>query len=76
VDLSILGRDEQEFEDYQRRIRQEYAWVPEPLYRVGRARILSAFEKRDRIYLTEYFHDRYEAQARANLRRALTRLQP
>jgi len=76
VDLSILGRDEQEFEDYQRRIRQEYAWVPDPLYRAGRARILSAFEKRDRIFLTEYFHDRYEAQARANLRRALTRLQP
>jgi predicted metal-dependent HD superfamily phosphohydrolase len=74
VDLSILGRDEQEFDEYERRIRQEYAWVPESHYRAGRARILSAFENRDRIYLTEYFHGRYEPPARANLRRALARL--
>lgn len=76
VDLSILGRDEREFEEYQRRIRQEYAWVPEPLYRAGRARILSAFENRDRIYLTDYFYERYEVRARANLRRALAQLRP
>jgi predicted metal-dependent HD superfamily phosphohydrolase len=75
VDLSILGRDEQAFDEYERRIRREYAWVPEPVYRAGRTRILSAFEKRDRIYQTEYFHDHYEASARANLRRALARLQ-
>ena len=75
VDLSILGRDEQSFDEYERRIRQEYAWVPEPLYRAGRIRILSAFAKRDRIYQTAYFHDHYEAPARTNLRRALARLQ-
>lgn len=75
VDLSILGRDEREFDEYQRRIRREYAWVPEPLYRAGRARVLSAFQKRDRIYLTDYFHDRYERRARANLRRALIQLE-
>lgn len=75
VDLSILGRDEETFDEYERRIREEYDWVPEPLYRAGRTRILSAFERRDRIYQTEYFHDRYEAPARANLRRALARLQ-
>ncbi len=75
VDLSILGREEQEFDEYERRIRREYAWVPEPLYRAGRARILSGFQKRDRIYLTDYFHDRYERRARTNLRRALARLE-
>jgi predicted metal-dependent HD superfamily phosphohydrolase len=76
VDLSILGRDAHRFDEYERRIRQEYAWVPEPLYRAGRARILSAFEKRESIYQTEYFRHRYERPARANLRRALARLQP
>jgi len=75
VDLSILGRDEQEFDEYERRIQREYAWVPEPLYRAGRARVLSAFQKRDRIYVTDYFHDRYERRARANLRRALIQLE-
>jgi predicted metal-dependent HD superfamily phosphohydrolase len=75
VDLSILGRDEKEFDEYERRIRREYAWVPEPLYRAGRAPVLSAFQQRDRIYLTDYFHDRYEGRARTNLRRALAQLQ-
>ncbi len=75
VDLSILGREEREFDEYERRIRQEYSWVPEPLYRAGRARILAAFQKRDRIYLTDHFHDRYERRARTNLRRALAKLE-
>ncbi len=75
VDLSILGRAEAEFERYERRIREEYAWVPEPLYRTTRARILSSFLERERIFLTDHFHDRYEATARANLRRMVARLE-
>ena len=74
IDLSILGRGAAEFDEYQRRIREEYAWVPAPLYRAGRTRILTAFLDRERIYLTPYFHDRYESAARENLRRALEEL--
>ncbi len=74
IDLSILGRDPREFDEYQRRIREEYAWVPAPLYRAGRTRVLTRFLDRDRIYLTPYFHDRYESAARENLRRALAEL--
>lgn len=76
IDLSILGRDERQFDDYQRRIREEYAWVPEPEYRDGRARFLSALLGRPRIYLTDAFHDRYETAARRNLQGALARLEP
>lgn len=74
IDLSILGRSPAEFDAYEDRIREEYAWVPEPEYRVGRARVLSGLLARPRIYLTGQYHDRYEAAARANLRRALDRL--
>ncbi|HEY8256087.1 MAG TPA: hypothetical protein VIG08_00360 [Gemmatimonadales bacterium] len=74
LDLSILGRDARAFDEYQRRIREEYAWVPEPLFRAARARILSAFLGRERIFLTDYFHDRYEDAARENLQRALSAL--
>ena len=74
IDLSILGRGRQEFDEYQRRIREEYAWVPEREYREGRSRILSSFLGRRRIYLTDHFHDRCEAMARVNLERALAEL--
>lgn len=74
VDLAVLGRDPPAFDDYQRRIREEYGWVSDPLYRVGRARVLTEFMDRPRIFHTPRFQERYEAAARANLRRALAGL--
>lgn len=74
VDLSILGRAAEEFDAYERAIRQEYGWVPDLLFRPGRAKILRAFLERPRIYSTAWFGDRYEAQARSNLERSLAAL--
>jgi predicted metal-dependent HD superfamily phosphohydrolase len=74
VDLSILGRREEEFAEYERRIREEYRQVPEPLYRTGRARVLAGFLARDPLFRTPYFGERYEAAARRNLRRCLEAL--
>ncbi|MGI8818216.1 MAG: N-methyl-D-aspartate receptor NMDAR2C subunit, partial [Gemmatimonadales bacterium] len=61
------------FAEFEQRIRQEYAWVPEPVYRSARIEILEGFLARRSIYQTEFFRDRYEAQARANLARILNR---
>jgi predicted metal-dependent HD superfamily phosphohydrolase len=74
IDLSILGGGPDEFGEYERGIREEYAWVPAPLYRAGRTRVLREFLEREPLYLTPYFHDRYESAARGNLRRALEEL--
>jgi len=74
VDLSILGRTAGVFDRFERRIRQEYAWVPEPAYRTGRTRILEGFLERRSIFQTDFFRDRYEAPARANLARILKEL--
>jgi predicted metal-dependent HD superfamily phosphohydrolase len=74
VDLSILGRDPEEFAEYETRIREEYRHVPAPVYRAGRAGILAALLRRDPLFLTAYFRDRYEAPARRNLRRAIEQL--
>jgi predicted metal-dependent HD superfamily phosphohydrolase len=71
IDLSILGRTPEVFDEFERRIRQEYAWVPEPVYRGARAEILAGFLRRRSIFQTTYFRDRYEIQARANLERAI-----
>jgi predicted metal-dependent HD superfamily phosphohydrolase len=71
IDLAILGSDAARFRRYDRGIRAEYAFVPEPDYRAARARILQGFLERTPIYRTEALRDRYEERARRNLARAL-----
>jgi predicted metal-dependent HD superfamily phosphohydrolase len=74
IDLSILGREPDVFEQYDGQIRREYAWVEEPTYRAARARVLGQFLVRPRIYQTESFHTRFEARARRNLARKVEEL--
>jgi predicted metal-dependent HD superfamily phosphohydrolase len=74
VDLSILGADAARFDEYELQIREEYKWVPGPLYRKARRQILRGFLERERIYSTEYFSGAHEGRARANIARSLERL--
>jgi predicted metal-dependent HD superfamily phosphohydrolase len=75
VDLSILGRDPEEFAEYERQVRAEYALVPERRYRAARAAILSRLLGRDPLFITGHFRARYEAAARRNLKQSLDLLQ-
>ena len=74
IDLAILGADETRFDEYELQVREEYSWVPGPLYRRGRRKILQEFVSRESIYSTEYFRVEYEARARRNIERSLARL--
>jgi len=74
VDLSILGQDERRFCDYEQQIRQEYAWVPKAVFASKRAEILQRFLARDRIFVTEWFRNKYERQARQNLEVSISKL--
>ena len=74
IDVSILGRDPDEYDVYEQAIRKEYRWVPGMIYRRKRIEILESFLERDALYETEHFQSRYEEQARANLRRAIAAL--
>ncbi len=71
VDLSILGAPPERFDEYERQIREEYAWVPEQEFRAKRRAILAQFLARPRIFATRSFLERYEASARANLARSM-----
>lgn len=74
IDLAILGSSPERFEQFEQQIRMEYKWVPLPIYRRERSKILADFLARPQIYSIEWFALRFENQARANLRRSIERL--
>lgn len=74
IDLAILGKPEEEFDEYERQIRHEYAWVEDKAFREGRKNVLQTFLSRASIYSTDAFRERYEALARQNLQRSISRL--
>jgi predicted metal-dependent HD superfamily phosphohydrolase len=71
IDLAILGANPPRFAEYERQIRAEYHWVPEPMFRRKRRQLLGAFLARPQIYHTDFFRARLEAAARRNLSTAV-----
>lgn len=74
IDLSILGQSEERFLAYEGQIRKEYKWVPQIIFRPKRATILEGFLRRDRIYRTDWFYDKYEEKARRNIEASIGKL--
>jgi predicted metal-dependent HD superfamily phosphohydrolase len=74
VDLSILGVAEDVYARFEIDVREEYRWVPEPLFRSKRAEILESFLARPTLYSTMPFLTKYEAPARRNLTAAIAAL--
>lgn len=69
-DMAILGAPEAVFDAYDRGIAEEYRGkVPGFLFRLNRRRFLKGVLAQPRIFFSDFFHDRYDAAARANLRR-------
>lgn len=75
IDLSSLGSEPSRFWQDNRAIRQEYGWVEAEVYRQKRSALLRGFLERPAIYATTFFRERYETQARENLREAIRRLE-
>ncbi len=73
IDLGILAADEARFDEYEREVRSEYAWVPGLLFRRKRREILEGFLARPRIFTSGAF-DADEPRARTNLARSIARL--
>jgi predicted metal-dependent HD superfamily phosphohydrolase len=68
ADLAILGSNPENYQKYALAIRQEYAWVPDMEYIVGRQGVLERFLKRPRIYFTQVMFNALEASARNNIK--------
>lgn len=67
ADLAVLGAAPDRYRRYAEGIRAEYAWVPEPDYRAGRARVISHFLARPRLFRTDLMYAEGEVRARSNL---------
>ncbi len=71
IDLAIFAQPMERVLEYERQIRQEYAWVPQAVYVEKRAEILNEFLTRPQIYLTAWAREHFEAKARENLQRLI-----
>ncbi len=74
MDMSILGAAPARFDAYDAAIRSEFAVIPDEIYRPRRAEVLAGFLARETLFLTDIYRASHDAQARDNLRRAISRL--
>ncbi len=72
VDLSVLAWPEEKYDrDYAWKVREEYSFVPDKIFKEERAKILEEFVERPFIYNTKFFRVALEQAARDNLRREI-----
>ena len=71
ADLSILGQSWEVYSKYSQNVRKEYSIYPDFVYNSGRKKVLKHFLSMDKIFKTDYFYDKFEQQARVNLKKEL-----
>jgi len=71
IDLSIFGQAPAAYSKFERDVREEYRFVPLPVYARTRRGILTSFLERPAIYRLPHFRARYESVARRNLETAI-----
>lgn len=67
ADLSILGASPSAYRIYAQAIRQEYDWLSESEYKLGRKQVLQKLLERPRIYQTQPMFETLEIPARQNI---------
>lgn len=71
IDLSILGQTPPVYDQFEKDVRKEYRLVPGFMFRKKRKEILQKFLSSERLYFTDHFYERLEAQAKDNLARTV-----
>lgn len=67
ADLSVLGQNWETYSLYYKNVREEYSIYPDFVYNPGRKKVLIHFLSMDRIFKTDFFHNKFEIQAKQNL---------
>lgn len=74
IDLAGFAVDSKSFHDNTRKIREEYAWVPDEDFRKGRKEFFRSMLARPAIYYLEPFKYLFESRARENLEEGVVML--
>ncbi|MEU7613201.1 metal-dependent phosphohydrolase [Micromonospora sp. NPDC049204] len=74
ADLAVLAAPPATYDRYATAIRREYAHVPEPAFRAGRAAVLGGLLALPALFRLPPLAARWEEPARANVRRELATL--
>ncbi|MCP3783902.1 metal-dependent phosphohydrolase [Micromonospora sp. A3M-1-15] len=74
ADLAVLAAPPADYDRYAAAVRREYAHVPDPGFRAGRAAVLTGLLALPALYRLPEPHARWESPARANLTRELATL--
>ena len=76
ADLSVLGLDWNSYQLYCKKIRKEYSMYPDELYNPGRKKVLQHFLTMERIYKSDAFYEKFEEQAKSNIKKEMDVLFP
>ena len=74
ADLAILAAPPERYAEYVADVRQEYAHVPDDLFRAGRAAVLRELLAKPALFHTTHAREHWEARARANVEAELAQL--
>jgi predicted metal-dependent HD superfamily phosphohydrolase len=74
ADLAVLAAPDERYRAYAAAVRREYAHLSDEAFRAGRSAVLRELGERPRLYATPGGVQRWDAAARRNLRRELSRL--
>lgn len=73
-DIAVLGQHWDIYYKYTQHIREEYASVPNFMYKKGRRKVLRRFLNKNRLYKTNIFYQLYEDNAKYNIKKELESL--
>lgn len=75
ADLSILGADQATYDEYARDVRDEYRHVPDSVFALARAEILTRLLDKPALFHTDRGAELWEERARSNVRVEISALE-
>lgn len=74
ADMAIMGAPAAVYSNYVDCIRQEFASIPSFLFDRGRKKFLAGLLTQERIFITDWFYEKFEIQARKNIACEINRI--